>query len=137
MRASSPIAHASACVAVTQAGGEGLDAWRIALEALLEGDRICKALPRGYGKLKDQLQRAQQNGAANPNAHGVFSFNGAFTSQLTANGARVAGTGSGVADFLLGFPASSSRSWPAEARFCDGSSAWWVNRQKVTLQPAG
>jgi four helix bundle protein len=37
-----------------------LDAWRVAFEALLEGDRISKALPRGYGKLKDQLQRALQ-----------------------------------------------------------------------------
>ncbi len=37
-----------------------LDAWRIAFEALLEGDRIAKGLPRGYGKLKDRLSRALQ-----------------------------------------------------------------------------
>lgn len=37
-----------------------LDAWRIAFEALVEGDRISKAIPRGYGKLKDQLARALQ-----------------------------------------------------------------------------
>ncbi len=37
-----------------------LDAWRIAFEALLEGDRIAKRIPRGYGKLKDQLARALQ-----------------------------------------------------------------------------
>ena len=37
-----------------------LDAWRVAFEAMSEGDRICKAIPRGYGKLKDQLQRALQ-----------------------------------------------------------------------------
>lgn len=37
-----------------------LDAWRIAFEALVEGDRISKAIPRGYGKLKDQLDRALQ-----------------------------------------------------------------------------
>jgi four helix bundle protein len=35
-----------------------LDAWRIAFEATIEGDRISKAIPRGYGKLKDQLNRA-------------------------------------------------------------------------------
>ena len=37
-----------------------LDAWRIAFEATVEGDRISKAIPRGYGKLKDQLDRALQ-----------------------------------------------------------------------------
>ncbi|MBI5537801.1 MAG: hypothetical protein HY898_34065 [Deltaproteobacteria bacterium] len=37
-----------------------LDAWTIAFEALVEGDRISKAIPRGYGKLKDQLARALQ-----------------------------------------------------------------------------
>jgi len=37
-----------------------LDAWRVALEALIEGDAICKILPRGHGKLRDQLQRSLQ-----------------------------------------------------------------------------
>jgi len=35
-----------------------LDAWHIVLEALIRGDAIAKAVPKGYGKLKDQLQRA-------------------------------------------------------------------------------
>jgi four helix bundle protein len=38
----------------------GLDAYAVALEALVEGDRIAQRLPRGYGKLKEQLQRALQ-----------------------------------------------------------------------------
>jgi len=37
-----------------------LDAYRVALEAMVAGDRIAQKLPRGYGKLKDQLQRALQ-----------------------------------------------------------------------------
>ncbi|MFW5875657.1 MAG: four helix bundle protein, partial [Myxococcota bacterium] len=37
-----------------------LDAYQVALEALVQGDRIARGLPRGYGKLKDQLQRALQ-----------------------------------------------------------------------------
>ncbi|MBI5531067.1 MAG: hypothetical protein HY898_00025, partial [Deltaproteobacteria bacterium] len=37
-----------------------LDAWAVAFEALVEGDRISKAIPRVYGKLKDQLARALQ-----------------------------------------------------------------------------
>ena len=37
-----------------------LDVWRVALEALLEGEAICKQLARGHGKLRDQLRRALQ-----------------------------------------------------------------------------
>ena len=37
-----------------------LDAYHVALEALEGGERIAQGLPRGYGKLKDQLQRALQ-----------------------------------------------------------------------------
>ena len=35
-----------------------LDAYRVALEALVGGEAIIKQLPRGYGKLADQLRRA-------------------------------------------------------------------------------
>jgi hypothetical protein len=35
-----------------------LDAYRVALEAMVEGYRIANELPRGYGKLKDQPERA-------------------------------------------------------------------------------
>lgn len=37
---------------------EGLDAFRVAREALALGDRLARRLPRGYGKLADQLRRA-------------------------------------------------------------------------------
>ena len=35
-----------------------LDAYTVALQALVEGDRLARQLPRGYGKLTDQLRRA-------------------------------------------------------------------------------
>ena len=35
-----------------------LDAWHVSLEALVRGDAIAKMVPKGYGKLKDQLERA-------------------------------------------------------------------------------
>jgi len=35
-----------------------LDACRVALEALVLGDSIARALPRGYGPLTDQLRRS-------------------------------------------------------------------------------
>ncbi len=37
-----------------------LDAYHVALEALVKGMAICNNLPRGYGKLKDQAVRALQ-----------------------------------------------------------------------------
>jgi four helix bundle protein len=37
-----------------------LDAYGVALQALVHGDRIARRLPRGCGKLRDQLQRALQ-----------------------------------------------------------------------------
>jgi four helix bundle protein len=35
-----------------------LDAYAVAKEALGRGDRLARRLPRGYGKLADQLRRA-------------------------------------------------------------------------------
>jgi four helix bundle protein len=41
-----------------QFGHEGLDAYRVARDALIEGEVIARGLPRGYGTLEDQLRRA-------------------------------------------------------------------------------
>ena len=35
-----------------------LDVFNVAREALARGDKLARALPRGYGKLRDQLRRA-------------------------------------------------------------------------------
>ena len=35
-----------------------LDAYKVALQALTDGDRLARQLPRGYAKLADQLRRA-------------------------------------------------------------------------------
>ena len=37
---------------------ERLDAFQVARQALARGDQLARALPRGYGSLKDQLRRA-------------------------------------------------------------------------------
>ena len=39
---------------------EKLDCYRIAMQALVLVDAIANSLPRGYAKLKDQMQRASQ-----------------------------------------------------------------------------
>jgi four helix bundle protein len=38
-----------------------LDAWHVAKQALIEGHRILKDMPRGFAALKDQGQRALSN----------------------------------------------------------------------------
>ncbi len=38
-----------------------LDAYGVAMEALVKADEIAKRLPRGYGPLSDQLRRASQS----------------------------------------------------------------------------
>jgi hypothetical protein len=54
------------------------------------------------------LNKLQQNSQNYQNARGSFSFSGLLTSALDANGQPVKGTGFDFADFLLGFPQSSS-----------------------------
>ncbi|MFO0552429.1 MAG: four helix bundle protein [Polyangiaceae bacterium] len=39
----------------------GLDAYAVALDALVMADALAKRLPRGYGPLSDQLRRASQS----------------------------------------------------------------------------
>ena len=41
-----------------QFGHEGLDAYTVSREALIQGEVIARGLPRGYGTLEDQLRRA-------------------------------------------------------------------------------
>ena len=39
---------------------EKLDCYKVAMQALVLVDSIARGLPRGYAKLKDQMQRASQ-----------------------------------------------------------------------------
>lgn len=54
-------ATAAPASAETAFAHTSLDAYRIALEALIRGDAIARGLPRGYGPLRDQLSRALQS----------------------------------------------------------------------------
>jgi len=56
------------------------------------------------------IVRLEENGGANPGSAGTFTFTGTFTGQLTpALNAIEPDTGNAVADFLLGYPATSDR----------------------------
>jgi trimeric autotransporter adhesin len=82
-----------------------------------------------------EIRRLQFNTDSTPNPRGQFVFTGLVTSELTASGAPVPGTGSDFADFLLGDPFSTSeqfgnpntyfRSWGFAAYAQDD---WRVNK---------
>jgi four helix bundle protein len=81
-----------------------LDAYAIALDALVAGDRIARKLPRGYGPLRDQMARALQSaflqtceGAARNGADRKARLNGARAEAGEAAGALEAAAALGVA----------------------------------------
>ena len=64
-----------------------------------------------------ELRRVQVNTLTNPDARGTFTFNGYTTSDFTANGQPVAGTGFDFADFLLGLPQATSVRFGTSANY--------------------
>ena len=71
--------------------------------------------------------RLQQNSLNYQAARGSFSFSGLLTSALDANGQPVKGTGFDFADFLLGFPQSSSlRFGSSNNYFRSWSTSWYA-----------
>lgn len=88
-----------------------------------------------------EIRRIQLNAESDPNPRGTFTFTGLETSQLDSSGQPVPGTGSDLADFLIGLPQASSvqfginpnlylRSWGFVAY---GQDDWRVNK-KFTLE---
>jgi Carboxypeptidase regulatory-like domain len=55
-------------------------------------------------RMGGEVRRVQMNNLQDPDARGTFTFNGFTTSDLTAAGLPVTGTGFDFADFLLGLP---------------------------------
>ena len=69
-------------------------------------------------------RRLQQNPMNYANARGSFSFSGLLTSGLDSNGNPLAQTGLDFADFLLGYPQSSSLQFGAKSNYF---RAWSIN----------
>ncbi|HXB69420.1 MAG TPA: TonB-dependent receptor [Candidatus Acidoferrales bacterium] len=69
--------------------------------------------------------RLQQNSQNFQNARGSFSFSGLLTSDLDAAGQPVKDTGFDFADFLLGFPQSSSLRFGSSNNYFRSWSANW------------
>lgn len=59
-------------------------------------------------RLGGELRRVQRNTLTDPDARGTFTFSGFTTSDFTAAGFPVPGTGFDFADFLLGLPQATS-----------------------------
>ena len=72
-------------------------------------------------------RRMQSNPLSYSNARGSFSFGGLVTSQIDANGNVVAGTGFDLADFLLGYPQSSSLRLSKSDNYADYYRGWYSN----------
>jgi Carboxypeptidase regulatory-like domain len=64
-----------------------------------------------------ELRRVQVNTLTDPDARGTFVFNGYTTSDFTANGQPVPGTGFDFADFLLGLPQATSVRFGTSANY--------------------
>lgn len=63
------------------------------------------------------IAKIQLNSLSNPDAEGSFSFTGYGTSNFTAPGAPVPGTGYDFADFLLGVPQTTSERFGIPANY--------------------
>lgn len=91
-------------------------------------------------KFGAEIRRIQLNTDSDPTPRGDFTFTGVMTSQLLANGQAEQGTGSDLADFLLGLPYNTKaqfgnpslylRSWGFIGY---GQDDWRVNKH-FTLQ---
>ena len=79
----------------------------------------------GFGFL---FRRVEQNSLNYQNARGSFSFSGLETSELSATGNPIAGTGFDFADFLLGMPQSSSLQYGDESYYLRSWATGWYAR---------
>lgn len=71
-------------------------------------DNISYALTKHTFRVGMEIRRMQINTRTDPTPRGAFNFTGLMTSQLDSDGRPVPGTGFDFADFLLGFPQSTT-----------------------------
>jgi Carboxypeptidase regulatory-like domain len=67
------------------------------------------------------VSKIQFNSLTNPDAEGSFSFTGYSTSDFTAQGTPIAGTGYDFADFLVGLPQTTSERYGIPANYLRSS----------------
>jgi hypothetical protein len=80
-------------------------------------------------------RRLQQNPLSYANSRGSFSFSGLLTSGLDSAGNPLAGTGFDFADFLLGYPQSSSLQLGAKSDYFRSWSINWFAQDDWRVRP--
>jgi hypothetical protein len=80
-------------------------------------------------------RRLQQNPLSYANSRGSFSFSGLLTSGLDSAGNPLAGTGYDFADFLLGYPQSSSLQLGAKSDYFRSWSINWFAQDDWRIRP--
>jgi hypothetical protein len=78
-------------------------------------DNVTYSRTKHTLKFGGEARRLHNNQRSDPDPRGLFTFTGLMTSQLTASGQPVPGTGNDLADFLLGLPEATT------TRFGDSS----------------
>ena len=91
-------------------------------------------------KFGGEARRIQNNMRSDPDPRGLFTFTGLMTSQLTATGEPVPGTGNDLADFLLGLPEATTTRFGDSSHYLRswefigyGQDDWRVNK-RFTLE---
>lgn len=79
--------------------------------------------------------RADLSSRTNRNARGTFNFTGVATSAFNAGGQPVSGTGYDLADYLLGFPQSSSIQYSQFANYFTQNQWTFYSQDEWKLKP--
>jgi len=81
------------------------------------------------------FMRNFNNTLTDANGRGTFAFTGLITSQFTASGQAVNGTGLDLADFLIGFPQSNSIRYGASATYFRTNSWFAFGQDDWRMRP--
>lgn len=84
-------------------------------------DSVFHSMSKHNLRFGGDVSRIQLNSLTNPDAEGSFSFTGYSTSDFTAQGAPITGTGYDFADFLLGLPQTTSERYGIPANYLRSS----------------
>jgi hypothetical protein len=90
-------------------------------QTLRFSDSVLYSVGKHNLEVGGEISRIQLNSLTNPDAAGSFAFTGYTTSDFTAQGAPVADTGYDFADFLLGFPQTTSERYGIPANYLRSS----------------
>lgn len=90
-------------------------------QTLRFSDSVLYNIGKHNFTLGGDISKIQLNSLTNPDAEGSFSFTGYGTSDFTAQGSPIAGTGYDLADFLLGVPQTTSERFGIPANYLRSS----------------